>query len=61
MIVDETAYKTVFFLGAGASRGAVDHVLLDQKRIKPPLNNDFFKIAATFARAHGKILRPNNG
>jgi hypothetical protein len=58
MIVDETAYKTVFFLGAGASRGAVDHVLLDQKRIKPPLNNDFFKIAATFARAHGKNSAP---
>lgn len=54
MNVDGTIYKTVFFLGAGASRGAVPHVLLNQKRIKPPLNGDFFKIAGVYARACGR-------
>ena len=47
-------FTTVIFLGAGASRGAIDHILLNQKRIKPPLNGDFFKIADTYARAEGK-------
>lgn len=45
--------KTVFLLGAGASRGAVKHVLHKGKQLKPPLNGDFFKVAATYARAEG--------
>jgi hypothetical protein len=43
---------TVFILGAGATRGAIGHVLLNQKRLKPPLNGDFFKVAKTYATAH---------
>jgi hypothetical protein len=46
--------KTVFILGAGATRGAIKHVVLNQKRIKPPLNADFFKVAETYAKAKGK-------
>ena len=45
--------KTVSILGAGATRGAVRHVLLNKRRLKPPLNSDFFKIAHTYARAKG--------
>jgi len=45
--------RTVFLLGAGASRGALPHALLNNKRLKPPLNGDFFKVAETYARAHG--------
>jgi len=45
--------KTVFILGAGATRGAVHHVLLKKKRLQPPLNSDFFKIAHTYARSQG--------
>ena len=45
--------KTVFLLGAGATRGALPHVLVDKKRIKAPLNFDFFKVAETYARASG--------
>ncbi len=43
--------KTVFILGAGATRGAVPHVLVNLKRIKPPLNRDFFTVLETFAKA----------
>lgn len=46
-------YRTVFFLGAGATRGAVRHVVVNNKRIRPPLNRDFFAVAETFARSHG--------
>jgi len=28
-------------------------VLINNKRLKPPLNGDFFKVAETYARAHG--------
>ncbi len=45
--------KTVLLLGAGATRGAVPRVVVNRKRIKPPLNGDFFKVAETFARAMG--------
>jgi hypothetical protein len=38
-------------LGAGATRGAIGHVVLNRKRLKPPLNADFFDVAATYARA----------
>jgi hypothetical protein len=44
--------RTVFLLGAGATRGALPHVLLNGKRIRAPLNSDFFKVAETFVRAH---------
>jgi SIR2-like domain len=46
--------KTVFIVGAGATRGAVRHVIVNQKRIKPPLNADFFAVVETFVRAKGK-------
>ena len=45
--------KTVFILGAGATRGARRHKLLKRKRLKPPLNSDFFQVARTYARAQG--------
>ena len=45
--------KTAIILGAGATRGAVGHVLLNHKRLKAPLNSDFFKVAETYARAKG--------
>lgn len=53
MLLKGVDYKTVFLLGAGATRGAVRHVLVKQKRLKPPLNGDFFDVAATFVRAYG--------
>ncbi len=43
--------KAVFILGAGATRGAVPHVVVNRKRIKSPLNGDFFKVVENFARA----------
>ncbi len=46
--------KTVFLLGAGATRGALRHVILNKKRVKPPLNGDFFAVADAYARAKGK-------
>lgn len=46
-------YKAVLLLGAGATRGAIKHVLYNGKRIKPPLNGDFFKVADTYARGDG--------
>ncbi len=45
--------KTAIILGAGATRGAIGHVLLKRKRLKAPLNFDFFKVAETYARAKG--------
>jgi len=54
VIVKERNVKTVFLLGAGATRGAVKHVIVNRKRVKPPLNSDFFKIAETYAKAKGK-------
>jgi hypothetical protein len=46
-------HKAVFILGAGATRGAIKHVLINNRRIKPPLNGDFFQIARTYAKARG--------
>src|SRR5262249_54895578 len=46
-------YTAVFLLGAGASRGAIKHILHNGKRIKPPLNGDFFKVADAYARGEG--------
>lgn len=53
MQIKKRSLRTALFLGAGASRGAVPHVLLNKKRIHAPLNADFFKVAATYARAQG--------
>ena len=53
MLINGTNFKTTLLLGAGATRGALSHVLVNKKRIKPPLNADFFKVAETFARAKG--------
>jgi SIR2-like domain len=53
LIFDRTDRRTVLLLGAGATRGALPHSLLNGKRLKPPLNGDFFQVAATYARAHG--------
>jgi hypothetical protein len=53
MLIKGTDLKTIFILGAGATRGAIRHVLISKKRIKPPLNRDFFKVAETYARAKG--------
>ena len=53
VLLNGVDHKTVFLLGAGATRGAVKHVVVNRKRLKPPLNGDFFDVAATFARAHG--------
>lgn len=38
-------------LGAGATRGAFKHVVLNKKRIRAPLNSDFFTVAKTLVRA----------
>ncbi len=46
-------HTTAFLLGAGATRGAVRHVLVNHKRLKAPLNGDFFEVADTCARAMG--------
>lgn len=54
MIIKDCDVKTVFILGAGATRGAIKHVIHNRKRIKPPLNADFFKVAETYASAKGK-------
>lgn len=54
MVVKGKEHKTVFILGAGATRGAIKHALINRKRIKPPLNSDFFKVAETYAKARGK-------
>ncbi len=53
MLIGEKNYRTAFILGAGATRGAVKHVLINNKRLKPPLNADFFQVAETYARAVG--------
>jgi hypothetical protein len=53
MMLQGRNYATAFLLGAGATRGAIPHVLVNQKRLKAPLNGDFFKVAATYARAMG--------
>lgn len=54
VIVKDSDFKTVFILGAGATRGAIKHVIHNRKRIKPPLNADFFKVAETYAKAQGR-------
>jgi len=51
--LDGKSIPTAFILGAGATRGAIPHVLVNRKRIKAPLNFDFFEVAETYARARG--------
>jgi len=46
-------FRTAFILGCGATRGALPHIVFRRKRLKPPLNADFFKVAETYARACG--------
>jgi hypothetical protein len=46
--------RTVFVLGAGATRGAIGHVVINRKLLKPPLNGDFFRVAKTFVNAHAE-------
>ncbi len=45
-------YRAALILGAGATRGAVRHVIVNGKRLAAPLNRDFFDVAETFVRAH---------
>jgi hypothetical protein len=52
-----TSRRTVFILGAGATRGSFRHAIVNGKRIQAPLNGDFFKVAERFVRARG----PNGG
>jgi hypothetical protein len=51
--IRENNLSAVFLLGAGATRGAISHVVVNKKRVKAPLNSDFFKVAETYARAMG--------
>lgn len=53
MIWKGKSRRTVFILGAGATRGAFSHVTVNRKRIRAPLNGDFFKVVESFVRAHG--------
>jgi len=43
--------RTVFILGAGATRGAFSHVRVNGKKVVAPLNWDFFNIAKSFVKA----------
>jgi hypothetical protein len=52
VIWNGTSRKTVFILGAGATRGAFPHVRVNGKKIQAPLNGDFFKVVEAFVRAH---------
>jgi SIR2-like protein len=45
-------YRAALILGAGASRGAIRHVIVNGKQLRAPLNRDFFDVAETFVRAH---------
>ena len=49
---NDRTQKGVFILGAGATRGAVRHVVINGKYLRPPLNRDFFDVAKTFASSH---------
>jgi SIR2-like domain len=45
-------YRAALILGAGATRGAVRHVIVNGKHLVAPLNRDFFNVAETFVRAY---------
>ena len=51
MIWKGTPRKTVFMLGAGATRGAFSHVRVRGKMIRAPLNWDFFNVVKAFVNA----------
>ena len=53
MIWNGSSRKTVFILGAGATRGAFPHARVKRKKIVAPLNGDFFDVAKSFAYAKG--------
>ena len=53
MIWNGTQRKTIFMLGAGATRGAFSHVRVRGKTIRAPLNWDFFNVVKAFVDAHG--------
>lgn len=59
MVINGKNYKTVFIMGAGATRGALKHVIVNRKRIRPPLNSDFFEVAEAYARAKGESSAHN--
>jgi len=44
--------KTVFILGAGATRGAFPYVRVNKRKILAPLNGDFFQVVKSYVRAH---------
>ena len=46
MIWGGVSKKTVFILGAGATRGAFPYVRVNKKKILAPLNGDFFPLSA---------------
>ena len=52
MIWEGQRRSTVFLLGAGATRGAFHHVTINRRRVKAPLNSDFFTILKTFVLAN---------
>jgi hypothetical protein len=45
--------RTVFLLGAGATRGAFSHVRVHGKKLLAPLNGDFFDVVESFVAAQG--------
>lgn len=53
MLFRDRERVTALLLGAGATRGALNHVLVNQKRVRAPLNRDFLMVAETYARAMG--------
>ncbi len=54
MIWRGASKKTVFTLGAGATRGAFSHVTVNRKKIVAPLNGDFFRVVEAYVRAHNQ-------
>src|SRR5438034_3594421 len=48
MLVKKTEHTTVVVIGAGATRGAYEGI--GREKIHPPLNADFFQVAAKFVR-----------
>jgi len=52
MKLSGASLRTLVICGAGATRGAIKPVRINKKRIKAPLNADFFTILEAFQRAH---------
>lgn len=53
MILNGINQKTVFILGSGCTKGALPHVIVKGKRIRPPLNSDFFKVVTKYVETCG--------